>query len=180
VIDVAKDVAAVAAVAGAAFTGGSSLVLAAAIIGAAGTVGADVAKRTGLIGERTAMWIELGSAALSGGAGAAQLVGGGGTVLATETSAAVKAASGSTAALATSTEGVATYGKNRALSCETSRQADAALADSKAGEASDRFDDVVDAIGRSNTNFAQAAAIAANLQAADSDLATNLISTIRG
>src|SRR5258708_4994329 len=78
VLDVAKDVAAVGAVAAAAFTGGSSLIVAAAIIGGAGTVGADVAKRTGVISDKTAMWIELSSAAFSGGAGAAQLLGAGG------------------------------------------------------------------------------------------------------
>src|SRR5258705_11199230 len=47
VAGIAKDVAVVGAVAGAAFTGGSTLIVAAALVGGACTVGADVARRSG-------------------------------------------------------------------------------------------------------------------------------------
>jgi hypothetical protein len=181
VIDIAKDVAAVGAVAAAAFTGGSSLVVAAALLGGAGTIGADIAKRTGLISDKAATWIELGSSLLSGGAGVGQLVGAGGAeVAATETAAVVKTAGSGTAAVATGTEGVATYGKDHALSDETSAQADAAQADNHAAEAWDRFDDAVDAIRHSNASAAQISVLAAELEAADSELSTRLISTLRG
>jgi hypothetical protein len=180
VLDIAKDVAAVGAVAAAAFTGGSSLLVAAAVMGGAGALGADIAKRTGLISDKTATWIEVGSAALSGGAGVAQALGAGGAEAATETAAVVKTAGNCTAAGATATEGVATYGKNRALSNEVSAQADAAQADNNAEAAWDRFEEVVDAIRQSNATSAQISAAAANLEAADSDLSTRLISTLRG
>jgi hypothetical protein len=179
-LDVAKDVAAAGAVAAAAFTGGSSLVVAAAIIGGVGAVGADVAKRTGLISEKSAMWIELGSAVLSGGAGAAQLLGAGGTAAATETAATVKAAGGATSATGTAAAGVATCGKAYAQSREASAEGDAAEANSNAEEAKDGFDDALNAIERSVQDFTRASAVASQIEAIGDEISTSLVQAIRG
>src|SRR5262245_58673060 len=74
VASVAKDVAVVASVAGAAFSGGSTLLVAATIAGGTLTVGADVAKREHLLDDSVCDGLEIAGACATLGAGGYQVL----------------------------------------------------------------------------------------------------------
>jgi hypothetical protein len=178
VAGIAKDVAVVGAVAGAAFTGGSSLIVAAALIGGACTVGADVAKRAGA-DENVVTGLALTGAAFSLAAGGGALISGVAPV-ATETSAVVGVIGNGVAAGGSLVGASAGYVSGIAKAAALDRNADATAASGAADEAQTKIDDSIAAMGQSLRDRNLKMETVAKLQRSDEQINSELLNNMRG
>jgi hypothetical protein len=176
---IAKDVAVVGSVAAAAFTGGSSLIVAATLIGGAATVGSDVARRLGA-DDKLCTGLEIGGAALSLGAGAGGAIFDVAPAAVSQTSATVGLIDKGVEAGATLVQGGASYKEKAAQSDETNYQADAKTASDAVKDAQTRIDDSISAMQRSLQDRNRKFQTIANLQSSDERLTNTLLNNMRG
>jgi hypothetical protein len=179
VASVAKDVAVVASVAGAAFSGGSTLIVAATIAGGALTVGADVAKREDLLDDKVCDGLEIAGACATLGAGGYQAffqV----APMVSETSAVVGLVAGEVESGSMLVAAGATYRQTTAQSRETDAQADAMGASSSADAAQTAIDDSISRMQRSLGDRNLKTGTIADLQRSDELLNDELINGMRG
>lgn len=179
VASVAKCVAVAGSVAGAAFTGGSSLVVAGAIMGGGLTIGGEVLKRTDVIGDDVATGLQIAGAAVSLGAGAASLFTSASEV-ASETAVVGGAASRAVSGAGTVGAGGATYGTKAANSAEQYARADVLAADTRGQEAQGRIDDAIARMERQIKDDQSATRIYTRLQNQESEARASLINAVRG
>jgi hypothetical protein len=179
VASVGKDVAVVASVAGAAFSGGSTLIVAASIAGGALTVGADVAKREELLDDKVCKGLEIAGACATLGAGGYQAVFEVAPAV-SETSAVVGLVAGEVESGSMLVAAGASYQQTTAQSRETDAQADAASASSSADAAQTAIDDSISRMQQSLRNRNLTAGTIAVLQQSDVHLNDELINGMRG
>ena len=178
VVSVAKDVAAAGAIAGAAFSGGSSLLVLGAVAGGSLTIGGDVMRRAGvdgdvctaveLVGAATTLTTGGASILLATSAGqeggipvvalVGRLVGAGGTVV----------------------EGGAVYEQKTAQGNEASATADATEAGGRAATAGDGVDDAISRMGQSIQDAKLAWRVEAALEQSEAGTFTSFANTMRG
>jgi hypothetical protein len=178
VAEVAKDVAAVGAIAGAAFSGGSTLVVAGAILGGGLTLGSDVAGRLG-VSKEICTGLEVAGAGLS-------LVSGGASLFiksaheVSEISAIGGLASKSVSGGATMVQGGAHLAQRTANSVETGNKADSIDAGARAANAKDLVDDAIKSMQREQTDAKLRTHVATALEAIDQEIDFVLTNAIRG
>jgi hypothetical protein len=178
VAGIAKDVAIVGAVAGAAFTGGSTLIVAATLAGGALTVGGDVARRLGASDE-VCTGLELTGAGLS-------LAAGGGAALfdvapvATQTSATVGLIGRGVEAGATLVQAGAVYNEKTAQSDEFDCRADAVSASAARDEVQATIDDSLSTMRRELQDEKLKMSALATLQQSDERTNADLLTNMRG
>jgi hypothetical protein len=178
VAGIAKDVAVVGAVAAAAFTGGSSLIVAAALIGGACTVGADVAKRAGA-DEKVVTGLALTGAAFSLAAGGGAALSGVAPV-ATETSATVGLIGNGVGAGGSLVGAGAGYASASAKAKAVNFNADATAASGAAEEAQTRIDDTIASMSQALRDRKQKVEVIANLQRTNEQVDNVLLNNMRG
>jgi hypothetical protein len=178
VVGVAKCVAAAASVAGSAFTGGSTLVVAAGLIGGGLTVGSEVASRAGVDKSFCTGLAVVGAAAsaVAGGVGALSAPQG----AVSQADAAVSAAAGYVGSAATASEGAATIAQKDAESDETAATADSKEAESRAETASNAVEGTIDGMRQSMRDDRIYAETAAALLRDESQTNAILVNGLRG
>lgn len=179
VASVAKGAAVVGSVAAAAFTGGSSLVVAGAIAGGGLTVGADVLKRCEVIDDKTAMGLQIAGAVASLGAGGASLFTEA-PELATRTAIIGSSIGQGVSAGGTVAAGLATFGEKSAEAAEQRSRADAKLADVRSETARDRMHDAYERIERQMSDDRAASRTLDRIQNDDANARSGLIHAVRG
>jgi hypothetical protein len=178
VAGIAKDVAVVGAVAGAAFTGGSTLIVAASLVGGACTVGSDVAKRVGA-DEGWVTGLAIAGAGCSLVAGGAAIFSGVGPVT-TETSAAVRLVGDGVGAGGSLVGAGAGYLAGRAKANEADLDADATAASGAADNAQSKIDESISDMRQAFRDRNLKMETAANLQRSDEQLNDQLLNNMRG
>jgi hypothetical protein len=178
VVDVAKDVAAVAAIAGAAFTGGSTLVVAAAIIGGGLTLGGDVAGRLGA-DKKVCTGLEIAGAALSLVSGGASLLIGGAQEV-SEAAAIGGVASKSVSGGATVVQGGAHVEQGVSAKAETDSNADSVASGARADDAKNLVDNAFTRMQQEQSNSRLRTRVAASLEELDQQVVSTLTNAIRG
>ncbi len=178
VAGIAKDVAVVGCVAGAAFTGGSTLIVAATLVGGACTVGADVAKRVGASDELVT-GLTLAGAGLSLAAGGGAVIAGVGPV-ATETSSVAGLVGNGIGAGGSMVSAGAGYVAGTAKAAAVDFNADATAASSTADDAQTRIDDHISDMRHALRDRNSKMETVANLQRSDEQLNNELLNNMRG
>ena len=176
---VAKTVAVVGSVAAAAFTGGSSLVIAGAIAGGALTIGADVLKRSDVIDDKTAMGLQIAGAVASLGAGGAACLAEAPAV-ASETALVGSSIGEALAGGGTVGGGVATVAGKSAEASGQNHLADGKLAEGRAGDAHDGIQDAIARIDRQLSEDRAANQVLNRIQTDDANARMALVHALRG
>lgn len=177
---IAKDVAAAGCIAGAAFSGGSTLIVGAAILGGSLTIAGDVGQRTGIIeNPELAAGLELAGAAFSlAGGGASLFVASPSTL--TQTAALGKLVGGAVAGGGTTVAGAAIYKEKSASARETDARAEAREAEVRAETAGDRRQDTIDRAEQGMRDRTTTAGIERKMQRADHQTTAQLMRAMRG
>jgi hypothetical protein len=175
---IAKDIGAVGAIAGAAFTGGSSLIVAGAILGGSLSLASDVAGRLGL-DKKICTGLE------AAGAGLSLLTGGASFFVDSAREVSDVAAVGSLAGKslnggASAVQGVAHGEQHAKESAENDSKADSVDASARAGHAKDIQDDAFASLQREQNDAKLRTQVAAALEALDQQVVFALTDAIRG
>lgn len=179
VASVAKYTAVAGSVAAAAFTGGSSLVVAGAIAGGTLTIGGDVLKRCEVIDDTTAMGFQVAGAVASFGAGAASFFTQA-PELATRTAVVGSSVGEAIAAGGAVAGGVATFGGKSAEAAEQTHRADAKLAEGRSEAARDRIQDAMARIDRQMNEDLVASRALNRIHSNEADARSALVNAVRG
>lgn len=178
VADVAKDVAAVGAIAGAAFTGGSTLVVAGAILGGGLTLGSDVAGRLG-VDKKICTGLEIAGAGLTVLSGGASLFIKSAHEV-SEVSAIGGLVSKSVSGGATVVQGGAHAEEHASRSAEADGRADSVGAAARADNAKTLVDDAFTRLQQEQSNAKLRTNVAMSLEAIDQEVVSALTNAIRG
>jgi hypothetical protein len=173
VLDIAKDVGVIGAVAASACTGGSSLVVAGALIGGGLTVGGDIARRAGA-DKDLCQGMELAGSVVSLATGGASLLSTSTKEL-SELQVAGSAIGKSVSAGATGVEAGATYAQKKAQSDEVVEHADAKSAKNQAEASTSAIDDAIARMQQLLRNKRMTDRAEADLQRTESDAMQSLI-----
>lgn len=179
VATVAKGVAVAGSVAAAAFTGGSSLVVAGAIVGGGLNIGADVLKRCEVIDDKTAMGLQIAGSVASLGAGGASLFTEAPS-LATQTAIVGNSIGQGVCAGGNVAAGAAIYGQKSAESAENDAKADAKLAEGRIEAARDHVHDAIERIERQMSDDRAASRTLTRIQTDEANTRSGLIRAVRG